>query len=347
MCRAAASHTHMLGKRPRAADSPALDSVAAGIDELCSRCSRARRWQLAFSRCTHCRCIIASSTRSSSPPPCVHWALLAASSSAAVLLAEGAAGCSLSFSLQPLTALFSRRCFFRSCCFTLHVQGGHRSEHVCTRQQQQQPCAFLQCLGQRRTPDRQLHKPGGCQRPWRCRSPTHHPACAAAVVALVPQRVCGAQLPARSLRPCLGACLFPFCCLSLLPLPLLRDVWRKNAGSMSGLKRVQVRLQSFVRSLLCVQDDEKAAAAVADAAADGIFNAAASSLVLSTHSLSASSSAPEAWLLHPASVSSAHALSLFCILASQVMVPMSHNHQHGATFEVKPPSFSCTWPPLF
>jgi hypothetical protein len=93
-----------------------------------------------------------------------------------------------------------------------------------------------------------------------------------------------------------------------------------HAGIRSGVKRVQVRLQSFVRSLLCVQDDEKAAAAVADAAADGIFNAAASSLVLSTHNLSASSSEPETWLLCPASVSSAHALSLFCILASQVCI---------------------------
>ena len=94
------------------------------------------------------------------------------------------------------------------------------------------------------------------------------------------------------------------------------------------MTRQQVRLRSFMHSLLSVQDDNKAIAAAADAAAFGMFNAACSSLqtTSSPSPLSASScdsssisSAHESTLLFPASVSSIHALALFCVLASQVI----------------------------
>lgn len=102
--------------------------------------------------------------------------------------------------------------------------------------------------------------------------------------------------------------------------------------TIAAVTRQQVRLRSFLHSILCVQHDEKAAAAAADAAACGIFRAASLAPLQppsfpssSSPSSSASSSftpsqlpSSESVLLQPTSVSSVHALSLFCVVACQV-----------------------------
>ncbi len=89
------------------------------------------------------------------------------------------------------------------------------------------------------------------------------------------------------------------------------------------MTRLQVRLRAFLHSLLSAQDDEKTALAAADSAAFSMFDAASVSLQFlpapaSSEESSASSSA-ESMLLHAVSVSSTHALALFCVLASQVI----------------------------
>jgi hypothetical protein len=102
-----------------------------------------------------------------------------------------------------------------------------------------------------------------------------------------------------------------------------------------------------MHSLLSVRDDEKAAAAAADHAAFGMFKAVSVSLQFSSPSSSSSSSSTmtpsssfessvissssDSTLLFPVSVSSAHALALFCVLASQVISSCVAN-----TFEEKP-----------
>lgn len=119
-------------------------------------------------------------------------------------------------------------------------------------------------------------------------------------------------------------------CVPCVPLVFCDSIRPSRADQkISVVTHRQVRLRSFIHSAACVQDDGTAAAAVADAAACGMFSTACAAplqhISVSSQSPSLPSSAAPApqssehLLLRPTSVSAVHALAIFCIVASQVM----------------------------